>query len=70
MSGAPDDSICTLWTAAHTEPVPDDDARLSGVVVPDDISALARDIATYRREVRRYSRVGRGIWWGNDGSTD
>jgi hypothetical protein len=39
--------------------VPDDDARLTGVVVPDDISSLARDIATYRREVRRTARVRR-----------
>lgn len=39
--------------------MPDDDARLTGVVVPDDISALARDIATYRREVRRAARARR-----------
>lgn len=42
--------------AAHTDDVPDDEARLSGVVVPDDISELAGDIAAYRREVRRAAR--------------
>jgi len=39
--------------------VPDEEARLSGVVVPDDISALSRDIAAYRREVRREARARR-----------
>ncbi|HVT66097.1 MAG TPA: hypothetical protein VHD81_13165 [Mycobacteriales bacterium] len=36
--------------------MPDEEARLTGVVVPDDISALSRDIAAYRREVRRAQR--------------
>jgi hypothetical protein len=39
--------------------VPDEEARLTGVVVPDDISALSRDIAAYRREVRRAERARR-----------
>ncbi|HVV76586.1 MAG TPA: hypothetical protein VHC43_11165 [Mycobacteriales bacterium] len=39
--------------------MPDDDARLTGVVVPDDISELARDIAAYKREVRRVERARR-----------
>jgi hypothetical protein len=36
--------------------VADDDARLTGVVVPDDISALSRDVTAYRKELRRAER--------------
>jgi len=39
--------------------VAEDDARLTGVVVPDDISSLDRDIAAYRKEVRRAQRARR-----------
>ncbi len=39
--------------------MPDDDARLTGVVVPDDISELARDVAAYHKEVRRAERARR-----------
>jgi hypothetical protein len=70
MSGRYDDAICTRLIAAHTEAVPDDDDRprdassaadapWADVVVPDDIRELTRDIAAYRREVRRADRARR-----------
>jgi len=37
----------------------DADATWSDIVVPDDISALSRDIAAYRREVRHAARARR-----------
>jgi hypothetical protein len=38
---------------------PDADARWLDVIVPDDIRDLSRDIAAYRREVRRAARARR-----------
>jgi hypothetical protein len=59
MSGPTRTTGYTAPAAAHTYLVPDEEARLSGVVVPDDISALTRDIAAYRRERRRAERASR-----------
>jgi hypothetical protein len=39
--------------------VADDDARLTDVVIPDDLSGLSRDVAAYRKEVRRAERARR-----------
>lgn len=66
--------VGALWTAAHTEAVADNDDRprdpssapgqhaddpWSDVVVPDDLRELSRDVAAYRREVRRAERARR-----------
>ena len=59
MSAPTETTGCVCETAAHTEAVTDDDARSTDVVVPDDISGLARDIAAYRKEVRRAQRAAR-----------
>lgn len=70
MSGTRAGAGCVLWIPAHTEAVPDDDDRPQDgsraadtpwvdVVVPDDLRELSRDIAAYRREVRRADRARR-----------